>query len=303
MKKKVLITGVNGFTGRYLAFEMSQAGYEVHGLIHKSIADFIPGVSKLHVADLSDMAGLSKIVKDIQPEKVVHLAAISFVAHGDTDAIYQTNVLGSRNLLEALVQQKNSIENIMLASSANVYGNAMEGILDECTPASPSNDYAISKLTMEYVARLYAERLPLTIVRPFNYTGVGQSKNFLIPKIVSHVRRGASLINLGNLEIARDFSDVRTVVKCYLRLLQADTTAVVGKTFNVCSGCAWTLNQILDMVREISGHTFEVQVNPEFVRHNEIKLLIGSNAKLSLAIGELPAIRLEDTLRWMLEED
>jgi nucleoside-diphosphate-sugar epimerase len=137
------------------------------------------------------------------------------------------------------------------------------------------------------------------VVRPFNYTGVGQAESFLIPKIVNHVRRRVPLIELGNLEVARDFSDVRTVVQCYQLLLEA--RAAVGQTFNVCSGRAWTLNEVLDMVREISGHSFEVRVNPAFVRQNEVKLLVGSTAKLEAAIGAQPAIALDDTLRWMLE--
>lgn len=299
--KKILITGADGFTGRYLASELQRAGYEVHGLVHKAQADGVAGVAKLYVGDLADAARLTAVVQEVQPQQVVHLAAIAFVAHGDADAMYRTNVVGTRNLLEALVQGKAPLEKVLLASSANVYGNSVGGVLDESTPAAPANDYAVSKLAMEYVARLYAERLPMVLARPFNYTGVGQAESFLIPKIVNHVRRRAPLIELGNLEVARDFSDVRTVVQCYHRLLQADAAAVVGQTFNVCSGRAWTLNEVLAMVREISGHPFEVRVNPAFVRQNEVKLLVGSSAKLAAAIGVLPPIALGDTLRWMLE--
>lgn len=299
--KKILITGADGFTGRYLAQQLQRAGYEVHGLVHKAQADGVAGVAKLYVGDLADAARLTAVVQEVQPRQVAHLAAIAFVAHGDVDAMYRTNVVGTRNLLEALVQGKAPLEKVLLASSANVYGNSVGGVLDESTAAAPANDYAVSKLAMEYVARLYAERLPMVLARPFNYTGVGQAESFLIPKIVNHVRRRAPLIELGNLEVARDFSDVRTVVQCYHRLLQADAAAVVGQTFNVCSGRAWTLNEVLAMVREISGHPFEVRVNPAFVRQNEVKLLVGSSAKLAAAIGVLPPIALGDTLRWMLE--
>ena len=299
--KKILITGADGFTGRYLANELHRAEYEVHGLVHKPVAGGVPGVARLHVGDLTDVAGLAAVVQEVQPCKVAHLAAIAFVAHGGVDAIYRTNVVGTRNLLEALVQSKAPVETVLLVSSANVYGNSVGGVLDESTPAAPANDYAVSKLAMEYVARLYAERLPIVVARPFNYTGVGQAESFLIPKIVSHVRRHAPLIELGNLEVARDFSDVRTVVQCYRRLLEADAGAAVGQTFNVCSGHAWSLNEVLGMVREISGHPFEVRVNPAFVRQNEVKLLVGSCAKLEGAIGAVPQIALRDTLRWMLE--
>ena len=296
---KILVTGADGFTGRYLATELQRSGHEVHGLVRKPVAGSVAGVNALHVADLSDAAGLAAVVREVQPDKVVHLAAIAFVAHGDVEAIYRTNLVGTRNLLEALAQNKAPLDAVLLASSANVYGNSVGGVLDETTLPAPANDYAVSKLAMEYAARLYADRLPLIMARPFNYTGVGQAESFLIPKIVSHVRRHAPLIELGNLNVARDFSDVRNVVQLYRRLLEAP--AAVGQTFNVCSGQAWSLNDVLTMVREISGHDFEVRVNPAFVRHNEVKTLVGSRAKLDSVVGELPEISLRDTLRWMLE--
>ena len=297
---KVLITGADSFTGRYLAAALHQAGHEVHGLVRAPITGGVAGVHTLHVADLADAAGLAAVVRDVQPHQVAHLAAISFVAHGDVAAIYATNVVGTRNLLEALATSNAPLQSVLLASSANVYGNSVGGMLNEATPPAPANDYAVSKLAMEYVARLYAGRLPIVVTRPFNYTGVGQAESFLIPKIISHVRRRAPLIELGNLDVARDFSDVRTVVQLYQRLL--GTPAAVGQTFNVCAGKAWTLNEVLAMVRTISGHDFEVRVNPAFVRANEVQTLLGSRDKLDAAVGAVPQIELQDTLRWMLEQ-
>jgi GDP-6-deoxy-D-talose 4-dehydrogenase len=295
---KILISGADSFTGRYLAATLQQAGHEVHGLVREPIAGVIAGVHALHVADLADTASLMAIACDVQPHKVAHLAAISYVAHGDAAAIYATNVVGTRNLLDALVQSKAPLDSVLLASSANIYGNTAGGVLEETTAAAPANDYAISKLAMEYIAKLYEDCLPIVVTRPFNYTGVGQSDSFLIPKIIHHVRKRAQLIELGNLDVARDFSDVRTVVQLYQRLL--DTPAAVGQTFNVCSGKAWTLNQMLAMVQEISGHHIEVRVNPAFVRQNEVKILLGSRAKLDAAVGAVPEIALKDTLSWML---
>lgn len=295
----VLISGADSFTGRYLAAALHQAGHEVHGIVKQEIADSIHGIKALHVADLSDTAALNAVVLAVRPQKVVHLAAVTFVAHSEVDAIYATNVMGTRNLLEALTFSRMPLQSILLASSANLYGNATAGVLDETTPPAPNNDYAVSKLAMEYVARLYTNRLPITITRPFNYTGVGQAETFLIPKIVAHVRKCAPMITLGNLDVARDFSDVRTVVEVYQRLL--DIPAAIGQTFNVCSGHAWTLNDILNEVRSLSGHHFEVCTNPAFVRKNEVKILIGNPVKLQATIGLLPKISLRETLRWMLE--
>jgi nucleoside-diphosphate-sugar epimerase len=300
MATRVLITGVQGFTGRYLAAELAGAGYEVFGLAHMPQAEPIPGVVAVHACDLNDAAGLAHVVDVVRPDMVAHLAAIAFVGHGDVDAIYRTNLIGSRNLLEALSRAATPPSAVLLASSANVYGNATGGMLAETAPGAPANDYAVSKLSMEYMASLYQQRLPLTIVRPFNYTGRGQAESFLLPKIVNHVRRGAPVIELGNLHVARDFSDVRMVVQYYRRLLEQPSAR--GATFNVCSGLAYTLDEVLGMVRELSGHPFEVRVNPAFVRANEVKTLLGDRSKLIAAVGQADDIALRDTLAWMLAD-
>lgn len=299
MYKRVLITGSNGFTGRHLASEMSGAGYEVYGLSQRVPSRASSDLKATLVGDICDPAGLARIVEEIRPDFVVHLAGIAFVEHGSMDAIYRTNLICTRNLLEVLAQGDYKPHSVLLASSANVYGNSTGGMLDESTPPAPANDYAVSKLAMEYMARLFDDRLPIIIARPFNYTGVGQSEDFLLPKIVAHIRRRAPLIELGNLDVARDFSDVRLVVQCYRRLLEQP--GAVGQTFNVCSGKAHTLQEVLDDARRISGHDFEIRVNPAFVRANEVKYLLGSRKKLEGAIGAISDIPLEDTLRWMLE--
>jgi len=295
---RALITGADGFTGRYLGPVLQAAGYEVHGLVREAIDVAIPGIDVFHVADLGDAAALEGVVAAVQPRKVAHLAAIAFVGHGDVDAIYRVNVVGTRHLLEALARAQTPADGILLASSANIYGNAVSGVIDEQVPPAPANDYGVSKLAMEYVAKLYADRLPIVLARPFNYTGVGQAANFLIPKIVDHIRRREPLIELGNLDVARDFSDVRFVAHAYRALLEAP---VAGETFNICSGEEYTLGAILDMAREISGHDFEIRVNPDFVRANEVKSLRGDRRKLDAAIGACPRPALRETVRWMLE--
>ena len=215
--KRALITGLRGFTGYYMARELAAAGYHVHGTV-------LPGDETgpdIFTVDLSDRAALAAVIEQVRPDVVVHLAAIAFVAHNDAEQMYRVNVVGTRNLLEALAHGAHKPSKVLLASSANIYGNAAVPVIDEFVPAAPANDYAVSKLAMEYMARLWMDKLPIVIARPFNYTGVGQHENFLLPKIVSHFRKGARRIELGNLAIARDFSDVRTVAKSYRRLLAA----------------------------------------------------------------------------------
>lgn len=291
---RVLVTGLRGFTGQYLAQALEQDGYEVFGTAHGTEA----AGDHVFAVDLCDRAQLEKVVADLRPDLVFHLAAIANVAHGDAEAFYRTNLVGTRNLLQALAANDHVPQSVILASSANIYGNATVEPIDEQVPPRPENDYAVSKSAMEQMARLWQDKLPLTIVRPFNYTGVGQSENFLLPKIVGHFRRRATMIELGNLDVARDFSDVRTLVDAYRKLA---LHATPGQTFNVCSGHGTTLQEVIVMLQEIAGYAIEVRVNPAFVRANEVKRLVGSNARLLQQIGTLEQIALPDTLRWMYE--
>jgi len=297
---RTFVTGAAGFTGRHVCRLLAECGHQVHGLVHGNMGEPISGISATYDADLGDLTAMRRIVDEVCPDHVVHLAAIAFVAHSDVEQMYRANVVGSRQLLEALTGLATPPQSIILASSANIYGNTREGVLEESLLPAPANDYGVSKVAMEYVASLYSEKLPLIIARPFNYTGKGQSPEFLIPKIVSHVREGESVIELGNLDVARDFSDVRTVAEAYVRLLQAP--AAIGETFNICSGRAVTLQHVLDLVEAISGRRMDVQVNPAFVRANEVRTLSGSAAKLESVIGPVPSIPLEETLRWMIED-
>lgn len=292
MNKSALITGIRGFTGRYMADELRAAGYAVTGLAHQA-AEGVSG------CDLLDRAALADVVAQVQPDVVVHLAGIAFVAHGDVEAIYRTNVVGTRNLLEALANSHYKPRKILLASSANVYGNTESGALDEHCPPAPANDYAVSKLAMEYMARLWMGELPIVIARPFNYTGVGQSEDFLIPKIVAYYARHAEVLELGNLDVWRDFSDVRDLVKNYRKLLEF---GVPGQAYNLCSGKAWSLREVLAAISDIAGYTLPISVNPAFVRASEVKYLVGSRAKLDALLGAEKHIDLTETLRWMFVE-
>lgn len=284
-----LVTGSEGFTGRYVTAELQSAGYNVVGLSHE------PNEGGVQ-ADLCDRTALIDAVGAARPDVVIHLAAIAFVAHGDVDAIYRTNVVGARNLLEALAVCEYKPQSVLLASSANIYGNSGVELLSEDVAPAPANDYAVSKLAMECMARLWMDRLPITLVRPFNYTGVGQSDKFLLPKIVDHFRRRAPCIELGNTNVARDFQDVRFVANAYRRLLQTNTA---GQTVNLCSGKAHTLTEVVQMMEAMAGYKIDIKVNPAFVRANEVRRLTGDNRKLASMIGPLDTIPLQQTLAWM----
>ena len=290
-----LITGINGFTGRHLVPELQRAGFTVFGIGQESPTI---GETTTIKCDLTDRKTTMQVVNQLCPDVVIHLAGIAFAAHDDVEGLYRTNVLGTRNLLEALALCRPMPRAILLVSSANIYGNADVFPISESASPAPANDYAVSKLAMEYMARLWLDRLPIVIARPFNYTGPGQSLQFLLPKIVDHFKKRAATIELGNLDVVRDFSDVRTVVQTYRMLVES---ASRGDIYNVCSGVGHSLQEIISIMRELSGHDLKVIVSPIFVRTNEIHKLVGSREKLNAAIGRVALIPIRDTLLWMLE--
>jgi nucleoside-diphosphate-sugar epimerase len=150
---------------------------------------------------------------------------------------------------------------------------------------------------MEYAARMFLPELPIIFARPFNYTGVNQNERFLVPKIVSHFRRGERQIELGNIDVYRDFSDVRDVARAYCTML---SKGQVGEVYNVCSGVEHSLSDIISMLTEIAGYDIDVQVNPEFVRENEVKKLLGDRSKLDNLFPSGELIQLRSTLEWMM---
>lgn len=283
---RVLVTGGEGFTGRHLKPELSRLGYTV--IEHSEAA-----------CDLRDPKAVRSFVDAAQPDFVIHLAAISFVPHGSPVEIYEVNTVGTTNLLDALKSSNRNLRKAILASSSQVYGRGNADDLDEADPCRPISHYACSKLAMEHMAATFSDDLPIIITRPFNYTGPGQPSHFLVPKIVAHYARGETQIELGNTEIVRDFSDVRTVADVYCRLLAAPSTA---GTFNICSGVGRSLRWLLDETGRLSGRRLQVKVNQDLVRSSDAQRLVGSNRRLVEAIGPLVLSDFSETLRWMLVE-
>lgn len=285
---RILVTGADGFTGRHFAASAGACGHEVVSL----------------QSNLTDLDALIQETAQVAPEAVVHLAGISFVEHADAIVFYDVNVIGTLNLLDALVALEQPPGSVLLVSSANVYGNCKQSPITESQPPAPVNQYAMSKLAMEYMARTYLDRLPLFFVRPFNYTGPGQNINFVIPKLVDHFVRQAPVISLGNLHVEREFNDVQMVCETYIALLSCGQP---GEIYNVCSGRPYSLSEVIQELTRISNHDLRVEVNPAFVRPNELHRLCGSPEKLlTLLSGHGVSLRiptLVDTLKQMLVAD
>jgi len=171
-------------------------------------------------------------------------------------------------------------------------------VIDESICPRPVNHYAASKLAMEHMAATWFDRMPMVIARPFNYTGVGPTDSFLIPKIVDHFAKRKDRIELRNLFVEREFNDVRAVCRIYRQLLESETC---GKSINVCSGTSHALMSIFSTLEKIAQMSIKVDVNPTFVRPNEVRLLVGSSENLVASIGTLAFPTIEETLSWMFE--
>ena len=282
---RVLVTGIDGFTGLHLGPLLQQSGYQV---IRTAQPEF----------DLRQPDSIVITIERAQPDFLIHLAGISFVAHEDATAMYAVNAVGTSSLLTALERVAPRLRKVILASTSQVYGNSNDDPITEHTPAVPVSHYACSKLSMELMARTWFDRLPMVITRPFNYIGRGQAKHFLLPKLIDHFRHRAPVIQLGNMDVERDFLDVRSVADVYVRLLESPLHSDV---LNIASGVGRSLRGIIDDLTRITGHHIRTEVNSALVRNNEVARLVGSSKRLQQAIGALCHTEFEETLRWMLE--
>ena len=278
---RILLTGSEGFTGQVFAKRAVAAGHVIDAL----------------QSDLTHREALHQEVLVLAPEAVVHLAAISFVGHASEAAFYAVNAIGTTNLLDALVQLPASPHCVLLASSANIYGNTARSPISEDQPPAPVNHYGMSKLAMEFMARTYNDRLNLVVTRPFNYTGPGQDSHFLIPKLAAHFAMRAPSIELGNLDVEREFNDVRMVCDAYLLLLAHGEP---GETYNICSGRPYALRHVIETFARMTSHNPRIEINPAFVRGNEVHRLCGDPRKLQTLVSTRGAVLYEPSLEEML---
>jgi GDP-6-deoxy-D-talose 4-dehydrogenase len=277
LSKKVLLTGIGGFTGKYLTSFLQKKGYEVYGISNLENKEF-----NTYKCDITNKKEVAEVLKQIKPNFIIHLAAISFVQHDDIQEIYNVNVIGSQNILEACLEIKDGLKKVILASSATVYGNNPNAVLSEEMCPNPINHYGISKYAMEQVAKTYFSKLPIVITRPFNYTAPGHGEQFVIPKIAKAFTNKDKQIELGNLEVYREYNSIEFVCDVYFKLLLSEGSSEI---VNIASGNIHSLKEIISKFEEKSGHKIEVKINPLFVRKDEIKTLTGSTSKLKKMIS------------------
>jgi GDP-4-dehydro-6-deoxy-D-mannose reductase len=258
--------------------------------------------------DVRDAAALREFVCAVEPDVVVHLAAISDVASGlrNPARTFEVNVGGTINLLEA-VRTLEKRPRVLLVSSGAVYGDSdsgMSGFTERDIP-NPASTYATSKLMSEEVARCYIRDfdLDILIARPFNHTGPGQADSFVCSSFARQIAESAGVggiisIKTGALQLFRDFTDVRDVVIAYRRIIDKGNT---GETYNVCSGSLVRISDILGMLGRAAGCQVQAVVEPGRSRPNEALRIGGNSSKLHKQLGWEQKVDLSETLTELLE--
>lgn len=290
---KILITGIEGFTGHHLSAFCRAQGMDVYGT---SLSSSSRNIFRL---DVNDYRSLMNVLGEVRPDFIVHLAAISFANQSDYSSYYSVNTVGTELLLEAVLNSGMKPKKVLIPSSATVYGNQNSEVLSEDMTPQPTNHYGCSKLAMELLVRNYFERIPIIITRPFNYTGSLQNENFIVPKLTKHFKEKKKVVELGNINTKREINSVTYLSEVYYRLLNCSKNSI---TVNVCSGKTYSIATIIKKLENITAHKIKVEINPDFIRKNEIQCLRGDIQKLSGVIDmpELPD--LDYTLKQMLND-
>ena len=282
----VLVTGSSGFTGPYLLKALKKSG-------HKTIS---------LKSNLLDLNSINKEVKKINPDHVFHLGGLSHLTSNQPDDLYRVNAIGSLNLLEALNNYCVNTKSVFLTSTAYVYA-ATDMAISENSSLLPDSHYAMSKLSMEYLCKANTNRIKLIVLRPFNYTGFGQSSKFFIPKLIKLFKEKQNSIELGNLHVEREFNDIYWFVGILVALLEIPNTE---GTFNICSGISHKLINIIEILKKITGHTPLIKTKENLVRKGEKFKIYGDPAKLFEYLNlhnRLPTIPpIESTLTNMLNK-
>lgn len=309
---KALITGITGFAGGYLAdhllkknqFEVSGTYVSDDGLKNLENKDSL----KLYKVNLLDEDATNKMIAYEKPEMIFHLAALTSakLSFGSPRETFVNNVSAQINLLEAIKNNDLNNTKILVVSSAEVYGLVSKEDLpiDEDTPLRPTNPYAVSKLSQDFLALQYhlSHKLNIVRVRPFNHVGPRQSPQFVIAafaKRIAEIEKGKeNVMKVGNLESKRDFTDVRDIVRAYLLALEKGES---GEVYNLGSGESHRISEILDMMRGMSNDEINVENDPSLIRPSDDPELLCDFSKFANLTGWKPEIPIEKTLKDTLE--
>lgn len=312
LKKKTFITGITGFAGSHMAELLLKKGYEVHGLCRwrsrTENIDHIKGKLNLIEGDLLDSHSLQEAMMNVRPDFIFHLAAQSFVPASWTSpaVTLEINVVGSCNLFEAVrAAQINPV--IQIASSSEEYGlvKPNEVPIKETNPLRPLSPYGVSKIAMDYLGYQYFKSYGMKIVRTraFNHTGERRGEVFAESSFAKQIaeiekRLKEPVVKVGNLSAKRDYTDVRDMVRGYLLAVEKGKP---GEVYNICSGKAYQIKKVLEILLSMSKVKIKVEKDPERMRPSDVPILLGDFSKFRRRTGWRPKIKFEKTLQDLLD--
>ena len=298
--EKVLIFGIGGFVGKYLANEFLDHGYKVSGA-DMNMVDTLPMSVSFQKIDLLNFDSVQSLISTDNPDIIVNLAAISSV--GVSWSIPQTtmmvNVIGALNILE-VARKLDKKPKILFVGSSEEYC-VSDSPINEKQALNASNPYGISKVTQEQFAKMYKEQYGLKIycVRPFNHTGVGQRDSFVLPswcKQVAEIEKSGKpgVINVGNLSVRRDFSHVKDIVRAYRMIVESDNCEEI---YNVGSGSAYKLSDLLNYIISLSNQEISVNVDVSRIRLSDNPVICCDHSLITKELGWMPDYSVFDVLK------
>lgn len=308
---KILVTGAGGFVGTYLIKELQKdPDNEIYAAVYKSTSDVSSLLSPDHIfeGDLTNFQVAEAHIKSAKPDLIYHLAAISIVHSSVENAlsVLQSNTAISYNMLEA-VRAHVPEARFLAICSANEYGavKARNVPIAESVALRPLNPYAVSKVTQEMLSLQahYAYGLDVVVLRPFNHTGVGQTTNFVIPRLgetFAKIEKNLipPVVEVGNLDSIRDFTDVRDIVRAYVL---AGKMGMPGEIYNIGSGEGHTIRQIVEMFESIASVRVNVSESEAISRRSDVPVLVADTTKFRELTGFFPTISLQRTISDILE--
>lgn len=315
--KRFLITGFSGFVGRHFLqylYDKNETT-EVFGIdIRKPVFDTTVYADRLKISfkevNLLDKEALKEVLEIFKPQYILHLASFSSVAfswqHPEESFVNNTNIFLN---MTGILKELQLPCRVLSIGSSEEYGNVLPKHLPlkETMQLQPVSPYAVARVSQEMLSKVFVDSYHLDIIltRSFNHIGPWQDERFVVPSFIQRILniRDAGLsegtIETGDTSIIRDFVDVRDVVNAYYMLL---TEGTPGEIYNICSGTGIALSDIIDQIADIVGVKVSTKVNPEYVRPNDNRVVVGSHEKITTELGWQPVIKWEQTLCDMVEE-
>lgn len=311
----VLVTGACGFVGAHLVHALTEQGIVTTGTFRNpreldALPQTLKEAAAFYHCDITNASKVHDLIQSVQPSVIFHLAGIAHVPYADRnfDEAFAVNTVGTTHILEALREAKDTL--LVYISSSEVYGRHYQGAVPytESHPIEPSTLYGITKYAAEMVCDLYYKKhwVRSIIFRPFNHIGPYQSSLFVasdFARQIAMIEHGLTepVILVGDVSVKRDFSDVRDVVRGYIEAAEKHLSTPGCDVYNICSGKAVTIQQLLDSLLSCTDRKIEVKVDSNKLRNNENPMLFGSYQKLNQLIGWKPTIQLERSLGDILD--